>query len=210
LQLASDFNLRGATVRGLVLGSGPAYAAALNNYLGQGDAPQPGGAAIAWTVRDANDSVIASETGSDLAYTWTASDNPGTYRVEAELVLGDATADLGQIEVVVGGEAVAEAPTATPEATAAPTTPATGGTAAQPAAPPAATANLGAPGEATAVVNAPANVRTGPGVSYGTIAGGAGAGTVLQLIGRNDTGSWLNVTLPSGEEGWILGELVSI
>src|SRR5690606_24529331 len=40
--------------------------------------------------------------------------------------------------------------------------------------------------------------------------GGAGAGTVLQLIGRNDTGSWLNVTLPSGEEGWILGELVSI
>lgn len=208
LQLASDFNLRGATVRGLALGSGPAYAAALNNYLGQGDAPQPGGAAIAWTVRDAGDSVIASETGSDLEYAWTASENPGTYVVEADLVLGEVTAELGAVEVVVSGQAVAEAPTATPEATPEATAaPTTGGQ--QPAAT-APTANLGQPGEATAVVNAPANVRTGPGISYGTIAGGAGAGTVLELIGRNDQGNWLNIVLPSGEEGWILGELVTV
>ena len=210
LKLAADFNLRGATVRGLALGSGPAYAAALNNYLGQGDAPQPGGAAIAWTVRDANDSIIASETGSDLEYTWTAAENPGTYIVVADLVLGDAVASVGQIEVVVSGEAVAEAPTATPEATAEATTPATSGTAGQPAATAAPSANLGSPGEATAVVNSPANVRTGPGISYGTIAGGAGAGTVLELIGRNDSGNWLNIVLPSGEEGWILGELVTV
>lgn len=209
LQLATEYNLRGATVRGLVLGSGPAYAAALNNYLGQGEAPQPGGAAIAWTVRDANDSVIASETGSDLDYAWTASENPGTYVVEADLVLGEATVSLGEIEVVVSGEAeVAEAPTATPEATAEPAAPA-GGTGSQPATP-APSANLGAPGEATAVVNSPANVRTGPGIAYGTIAGGAGAGTVLNLIGRNDTGSWYNIELPSGEEGWILGQLVTV
>lgn len=207
LQLASEFNLRGATVRGLALGSGPAYAAALNNYLGQGTAPQPGGAAIAWTVRDAGDSVIASETGSDLGFTWTASENPGTYTVEADLILGDTTAELGQIDVVVGGEEVAAAPTVTPEATDAPAT--STGSGGQTAAP-APTANLGTPGEATAVVNSPANVRTGPGISYGTIAGGAGAGTVLKLIGRNDTGSWYNITLPSGEEGWILAELVSV
>ena len=61
-----------------------------------------------------------------------------------------------------------------------------------------------------AVVNVPVNVRTGPGISYGTIAGGAGAGTVMQLIGRNDAGTWLNVELPNGEEGWILGELLTI
>ncbi|MCO5182301.1 MAG: SH3 domain-containing protein, partial [Candidatus Promineofilum sp.] len=207
LQLAADYNLRGVTVRGLALGSGPAYAAALNSYLGQGDAPQPGGAAIAWTVRDANDSVIASETGSDLDYTWTAAENPGTYVVEADLVLGEATADLGQIEVIVGAPEVAEAPAETPEATA--TTPATSGAGVQPAAP-APTANLGAPGDATAVVNSPANVRTGPGISYGTIAGGAGAGTVVNLIGRNDQGNWYNITLPNGSEGWILGELVSV
>ena len=205
--LFSPIELRGVTVRGLALGSGPAYAAALNSYLGQGDAPQPGGAAIAWTVRDANDSVIASETGSDLDYTWTAAENPGTYVVEADLVLGEATADLGQIEVIVGAPEVAEAPAETPEATA--TTPATSGAGVQPAAP-APTANLGAPGDATAVVNSPANVRTGPGISYGTIAGGAGAGTVVNLIGRNDQGNWYNITLPNGSEGWILGELVSV
>ena len=210
LQLASEFNLRGATVRGLALGSGPAYAAALNNFLGQGDAPQPGGAAIAWTVRDAGDSVIASETGSDLDFTWTAATNPGTYVVEADLVLGDTTADLGQVEVVVAGEAVAEAPTATPEATTEATPEATAASGGQTAATAAPSANLGEPGDATAVVNAPINVRTGPGINYGTIAGGAGAGTLLQLIGRNDTGSWLNVTLPSGEEGWVLGELVTV
>ena len=209
LRLATDYNLRGATVRGLTLGSGEAYAAVLNNFLGQGEAPQPGGAAIAWTVRDASDSVIASETGSDLDFTWTASENPGTYLVVADLVLGDSTASVGQIEVVVGGEEVAEAPTATPEATAEPAAPSGGGTTPPPAAT-APSANLGAPGEATAVVNSPANVRTGPGISYGTIAGGAGAGTVVELIGRNDTGSWYNIVLPSSQEGWILGQLVTV
>ncbi len=206
LKLASDFNLRGATVRGLVLGSGPAYAAALNSFLGEGDAPQPGGAAIAWTVRDAADSIIASETGSELDYSWMAADAPGTYIVEADLVLGDTTVTLGEVEVVVAGEEVAEAPTETPEATPEATAaPSGAGTTSQPP-----SANLGAPGEATAVVNSPANVRTGPGISYGTIAGGAGAGTVVKLIGRNAAGSWYNITLPSGEDGWILGELVTV
>ena len=152
----------------------------------------------AWTVRDAGNSVIASETGSDLDFTWTASANPGTYVVEADLVLGETIADLGQVEVVVAGEAVAEAPTATPEATAEATPAATATSGGQPAATAAPSANLGDPGDATAVVNAPINVRTGPGINYGTIAGGAGAGTLLQLIGRNETGSWLNVTLPGG------------
>jgi hypothetical protein len=210
LQLASDFNLRGATVRGLELGSGTAYAAALNSFLGAGEAPQPGGAAIAWTVRDAADSIVASGTGADLNFTWTTTENPGDYRVQAGLVLGDTTADLGELAVTVGG-AVAEAPTATPEATAeaeATTAPTTGG-AATPAAT-AATANLGAAGEATALVNLPSNIRTGPGVVYGTVAGGANGGTILQLLGRNAAGDWLQVALPSGAEGWISKGLVTI
>ena len=207
LNLARSYHLRGATVTNMALGSGPAFAAALNSYLGQADAPQPGGAAIAWTVRDAADSVIASATGSELNFSWDATDNPGTYRVLADLVLGDAVASLGEVEVVVAAPEVAEAPTPTPEAT--PATSRSGGSTAQPGSP-AATADLGEPGDATAVVNVPVNVRTGPGISYGTIAGGAGAGTVMQLIGRNDAGTWLNVELPGGEEGWILGELLTI
>ena len=213
LQLARDYNLRGATLRGLELGSGAAYAAALNSFLGAGEAPQPGGAAIAWTVRDAADSIVASATGTELTFAWTAA-NPGDYRVQAGLVLGDTTADLGELPVTVGGAAVAEAPTATPEATpeapseattAAPTT----GGAATPAAT-AATANLGAAGEATAQVNLPSNIRTGPGVIYGVVAGGAQGGTILKLLGRNATGDWLNIALPSGAEGWIAKGLVTI
>ena len=207
LQLARDYNLRGATLRGLTLGSGAAYAAVLNNYLGAGEAPQPGGAAIAWTVRDAADSIVASGTGTELDFAWTTTETPGDYRVQAGLVLGDATIDLGEVAVTVQGAAVAESPTATPEAEATPaaTAAAGGAQATRPA-----TTNAGAPGEATAVVNLPANVRTGPGVGYGTIAGGASGGTIVKLIGRNDQGNWLNVTLPSGEEGWILKELVTV
>lgn len=212
LQLASEYNLRGATVRNLALGSGPVYAAVFNHYLGQGDAPQPGGAAIAWTVRDAGDSVIASETGSDLDFTWTALEDPGTYKVAAELVLGEATADLGEVEVVVKGEQVAEAPTAAPQATTVPTAPTTGGSTAGTTGTTGTTgtANLGAPGDAKAVVNVPANIRNGPGISYGTIAGGASAGTVVDLIGRNDQGNWLNIKMPGGTAGWILSELVTV
>jgi len=210
LQLARDYNLRGATVRGLGLGSGAAYAATLGSFLGQGDAPEPGGAAIAWTVRDESDSVVASGTGSELTYTWTTTETPGTYRVLAGLVLGDTTTELGEVEVVVGGAEVAEAPTATPETTPEATPAAgAGGGSAQPTATPGSVA-AGAPGEATAVVNVPANVRTGPGIAYGTIAGGASGGTVLKLIGRNEQGNWLNVTLPNGEEGWILKDLTTV
>lgn len=213
LRLASDFNLRGATFRGLSFGSGPAYAAALNHYLGEGDAPQPGGAAIAWTVRDAGDSVIASETGNEPKFTWTAVEDPGAYKVQAELILGDTLADLGEIEVVVKGQEVAELPTETPEPevtpTPAPTT--TGGSTGSTGSTGATgTANLGAPGDAKAVVNVPANVRTGPGISYGTIAGGASAGTVVDLLGRNDQGNWLNIKMPNGEKGWILADLVTV
>ena len=209
LQLVSAYNLRGATLRGLELGSGATYAAAVNSFLGAGEAPQPGGAAIAWTVRDAADSIVASSTGTELNFAWTAA-NPGDYRVQAGLVLGDTTADLGELPVTVGG-AVAEAPTATPEATAdaeATAAPTTGG-AATPAATTAA-ANLGAAGEATAQVNLPSNIRTGPGVVYGTVAGGAQGGTILKLLGRNDAGDWLNVELPSGAQGWIAKGLVTI
>ncbi|MEZ4515585.1 MAG: SH3 domain-containing protein [Chloroflexota bacterium] len=59
-------------------------------------------------------------------------------------------------------------------------------------------------------MNTPSNVRVGPGITYGTIAGGAASGAILKLIGRNNTGDWYNVVLPNGEEGWILNSLVTV
>jgi spore germination protein len=208
LLVARDYNLRGVTVRGMgELGSGETYAAMFNHFVGDGEPPQPGGAAIAWTVRDESDSVVASDTGSELSFDWTAADNPGTYVVEASLVLGDTVSPLGEVEVVVAGAEVVEVE-ATEEATPAETEDTTSPT--QPAATPVAAGNIGEPGEAVAVVNVPANVRTGPGISYGTIAGGAAAGARVQLIGRNDRGDWFNIVLPSGERGWILNSLVTV
>jgi hypothetical protein len=208
LLVARDYNLRGVTVRGMGdLGSGETYAAMFNHFVGDGEPPQPGGAAIAWTVRDESDSVVASDTGSELSFDWTTADNPGTYVVEASLVLGDTVSPLGEVEVVVAGAEVVEAE-ATEEATPAETEGTPSPT--QPAATPVAAGNVGEPGEAVAVVNVPANVRTGPGISYGTIAGGAAAGARVQLIGRNDRGDWFNIVLPSGERGWILNSLVTV
>ena len=63
-------------------------------------------------------------------------------------------------------------------------------------------------GAATAVVNTGAlNVRSGPGVSYGSVAV-VYQGTQVTLIGRNADGSWVKVRTPSGTEGWVNATLI--
>ena len=59
-------------------------------------------------------------------------------------------------------------------------------------------------------MNVGANLRTGPGLTYGTLADGADPGTKLDLIGRNSDSSWLNVILEDGREGWIFSSLVTL
>ncbi len=144
-------------------------AAVLNYLLGNGDAPQPSGAAIAWTVRDDSDSVVASETSEDLAYTWAGAEEAGIYTVSAESRSGRSGEGIGSVELTVGTPEVAEEAAPVEEAPPRRPRPRTAA-AAQPAAP---TSAIGEPGEALAVVNTPANVRVGPGITYGTIAGGA-------------------------------------
>jgi hypothetical protein len=209
LQLAERYNLRGVTIDDVDDLTNEAGVAAVLNYLrGEGDAPQPSGAAIAWTVRDSSDSVVASETSEALSYVWTTPEGAGVFIVSADLVLGDLVKELGAIEMTVGTPEVAEEAAPAEEAAAEPAaTPDTTAAEPQPAAPSSA---VGEPGEALAVVNTPANVRVGPGITYGTIAGGASGGAVLKLIGRNEAGDWYNVVLPSGEEGWILNSLVTV
>ncbi len=204
LTLAKTHNLRGAAVRGLGnIAEGAGYAAAFNSYLGQGEAPQPTGAAIVWRVQGEGDSVLASSSGEALSFAWEGSETPGDYKINVEFALGDNVASLGSLDVavmataelepVVEEEAVAEETAETPET---------------PDAPAAATLN---PGEAAAVVNTGANVRVGPGLGYGTIAGGANPGDVVQLIGRSSDSYWLNIIMPDGEtEGWIYAPLVDV
>ncbi len=106
------------------------------------------------------------------------------------------------------------APTATPSplptATAVPTATRTPLPTARPSATPTrqptATATASAtPTPLLAVVLKGANLRSGPGMDFGVI-GGAAAGDSLSIIGRSDSGEWVQVS--TGE--WIYAELVQI
>lgn len=102
LQLSNRYNLRGVTVQGLGdIANADGYAAALGSYLGTAEAPQPTGAAILWTVRDANDTILASNSGSELTYSWIAGETPGVYRVQADFALGNNVSSLGALDVTV-------------------------------------------------------------------------------------------------------------
>ena len=191
LRLVERYNLRGVMVTGLgTVANGPGYAAALESYLNGADAPEPAGAAIAWTVRDEDESVIASASGNELTFSWDGSDEPGSYLVTVEFALGDAVLPLDSVTVafaepeeeLVEEEGEQEEPVQRPVSV----------------------------GDADAVVNVAANVRTGPGLSFGILAGGTAAGTQVQLIGRNSDSSWLNVILPDNREGWIFATLLTV
>ncbi len=206
MSLAQTYNLRGVAVRGLgVISDGAGYTAAFNNYLGAGEALQPTGAAIVWTVQDADQSVLASSSGEALSFTWEGVETPGEYNINVEFALGENVTMLDSLTVAVPepeeSEPVAEAPAetesvaeATPEATETPTS-----------------STPLDPGEADAVVNTGANVRVGPGLGYGTIAGGANPGDKVSLIGRSSDSNWLNIIMPDGQtEGWIFATLVTV
>ena len=240
-RLAARNNIRGVMVSHLDgVANGAGYAMAVQSYLGTADMPQPSGAAISWTVRDVNDSVLASGSGDALNFAWDGSSTPGTYRVNADFVLGDNVAALDSLEVTVAGvvaasddgsgnevalsveeesaeETVTEEETteeaaieeateevATEEAITEETTEEETTTEEEVVAAPDA-------GTGTAVVSVDANVRLGPGIIYGTIAGGLNTGAEVTLIGRSTDSLWLQIILPDGEqEGWIYAPLITV
>jgi uncharacterized protein YgiM (DUF1202 family) len=56
--------------------------------------------------------------------------------------------------------------------------------------------------------DAPVNVRTGPGTNYGVL-GQLKAGQVVRVLGRNETGSWVQIPF-KGTKGWVAYETVII
>jgi N-acetylmuramoyl-L-alanine amidase len=62
---------------------------------------------------------------------------------------------------------------------------------------------------AAAAVNTGAlNVRVGPGIGYASSAT-LSFGTNVQLLGRNNNGSWVKVKLANGHEGWVNATLIT-
>lgn len=52
------------------------------------------------------------------------------------------------------------------------------------------------------------NVRSGPGLAY-TIVGAMQTGDTAAITGKNPQGDWWQVTLPTGQQGWVYSPLVT-
>jgi hypothetical protein len=211
LRFAQSYQVRGIAVRGLGhIPDGAGYATALSSYLGTAEAPAPVGAAIVWTIRNEDDSVLASSSGDTMSFSWDGTEAPGNYSVNADFALGDSVASLGTLQVAVLAPPEPEDEVVEEEvdeaAEAEEVVPAEEEEAEEETPPP-----VIDPGDADAVVNVGANVRLGPGLTYGTIAGGLNAGEKVTVIGRNSDASWINILMPDGEtEGWIFAALLNI
>ncbi|PIE81907.1 MAG: hypothetical protein CSA11_01990 [Chloroflexi bacterium] len=191
--LAKEANLAGLSVNGLgEVADGMGYAAALSSYSTDSSSPTVESAAIAWTVRDSNDSVVASATSEDLSFAWDGSPDAGDYTITADFALGNAITPLGSIKVAVG-EVAEETEEEVAEETTEETEPETG-----------------LAEGANATVNVASNIRYGPSVTYGIIANGLQAGTKVKVISRNEDSSWLEIITPSGEEAWIYATLLTV
>lgn len=207
LQVARPFALRGVAVSGLGEGSelaegseGERYVETLRSFLAGDAMPEPPGATFLWTVETEEADIVASESGEALSYRWDGIEEPGTYRISALFTQGDTRALLGSVAVMVEAEEeeeeVVEAEE-TPEATAEAT--------------PEATRTPLQPGDSDAIVNTPANFRSGPGIAYGSSRVLA-QGTRLSVTGRNNAADWLQV-IPSDapdQEGWVFASLVTV
>jgi hypothetical protein len=205
-RLPNRLHVRGLAVRGLgQLAAGDGFALAIENYLEEGESPQPESAAIVWVVEDETGGVVASDTGSNMAFEWEGSELPGTFIVRADFAQGDSVANLGIVEVLVSE---GEEPTPTPEPEEEEQV-AEEETEATPEATSVAQAVSVDPGDADAVANTPANVRKGPGLAYG-IVGGVQTGETVSLTGRNDDRSWYQIQMSDGADGWIFAQLLTL
>jgi hypothetical protein len=203
-RLANRYHLRGLAMRGLgTVVEGAGYAAALERFIQAAEALEPASAAIVWAVEDESGGVVSSSSGEALTYAWDAAAEPGTYTIKADFAQGDNVANLGSLDVIVQVPPT-PTPTPTPEPTATPEAEPTAVAAPAGAPPPAAN-----PGDADAVANTPANVRNGPGLSYGKIAG-LNTGDRVSLIGRNEAADWLQIQMADGTEGWVFAQLLTV
>jgi uncharacterized protein YraI len=161
--------------------------------------------------------------------------SPGTaYEVIATLAEGDEVDVLGRDDigdwvkvgldsgeegwvaaefVDVGGNLKA-VPVVTPEPIATPTTEPTPTAMPSPTAPPEATASPSPVPTGTVPVSSRTTggglrMRSGPGTTYEVLTFLA-EGQEVDVLGRDETGEWLKISLDSGEEGWVAAEFVDV
>jgi hypothetical protein len=205
LRLVPRYHLRGVVARGLgSMDEADGFATALQSFLGTAAGPQPAGAAIVWTVTDEGGSVIASDTGESLDYSWQAPAETGTYLINAAFAQGQSTATLGSLRLAVVTPPEPEPEPEEEPVVEEPATPAPPA-ASQPAATPAPVN----PGTADAAANTVANIRKGPGLAF-AIMGSLQTGQQVSLTGRNGDNTWLQIAMSGEEKGWIFASLLTL
>ena len=142
----------------------------------------------------------ATATTEALAMQATATDRPTATTLVEIATKTPATASVSAPTPVVQAvvATATSAPTAVPRATATATRQPTATTL------PTATA---APDAVVRVASL--NMRSGPGTAYGILASYR-QGVVLDVIGRNQDGSWLQVVTPDGRTGWMIASSLVI
>lgn len=215
LRIADDYNVGGVALRGLgeLADEGAGYAAAIESYLNDAAVPEPAGAAIVWTVEDAEDAVVSSNSGEALSYRWEGTEEPGEYTVNAVFAQGDALADLGAVKVAVVAPVVEATPEPEEEPVVAAVDEEPEAAEREPAGSeePIESAPPLSPGEVDAVTNVESSFRSGPSIAYARL-DVLSAGTGVALIGRTTGSDWLEVQLAENpaREGWIFAELLNV
>ena len=207
LALVNDYRVRGALVRGLDGLSDPTpYTQALDSLRG-GESPASSAAAVIWTVKDAENNIVASDSsGTNYNFAWNEVNTPGAYTFNAEFALGNNTTPLGSFPFSVEAKPATETTTEGDETATAPegeesadnTTSEEGESASV------------ATGEGDGTLTIETNFRQGPSFYY-ALHRTLPQGTEIKILGKTADNYWYNI-VPVGDstEGWVYSQLVAL
>ena len=142
--------------------------------------------------------LLGRNADSSWAYVQTATAVIGWVNASSEYITPSVAINTLPIVIPTTTTPTTTTPTATVTATAVPST-------STPT--PTATA-VPITGAAATVATGALNVRSGPGVAYGSVAV-VNQGTVVTLLGRNANSSWVKIRLSNGTEGWVNATLIT-
>ena len=219
LQLMIQYNLRGVAFQHLLdAGNDDLVWQVLREYHTRTVPTMTAQFSVLWSIYDGSGKELDSLTSplSDPRLVWDTPKQAGEYTIVASL-----SSDGGQTTTVQGKKVVQVAesvptptpeptkeqestPTPTPEPTPAPTSEPTP----TPTSEPTPTPEAKPTAEAT-VTSTVLNLRAGPGTNYAAL-GQVRKGDKLQILGKNDPGTWIKVKTPTGTEAWVILTYVTV
>ncbi|NOX63554.1 MAG: SH3 domain-containing protein [Chloroflexi bacterium] len=200
VSLANRFNLGGVVVESLLSDDIDARTWEVMASYARGETPalSEQQLSVNWMVVDEQGNVVASQqAGLNEVVALSIPDQPGAYRVEAQVVdSGEVVSQQDPAPVAVA--TFTPTPTPTPEFTPTPTVTPT----------PEATPTPTPLPYAVAIATGTTNLRAGPGTVYNRV-GQLKAGEQLKIIGKNKEGTWWQLEGKDGKPVWIIANRVT-